>query len=88
MAGREKEVAPARLKHAASRGRGVSFLGCIPTIQSLRLTVAVAAPPGQVTLNYTGVFASCGEQRGCLDYTGWCVRAEPMGRETKWRAAA
>lgn len=88
MAGREKEMAPAKLKHAVSRGCGVSFLGWTPTIQSLRLTVAVAAPPGQVTLIYTGVFASCGEQWGSLDYTGWWAQAEPMGRKTKWRAAA
>lgn len=51
----------------------MSFLGCTPTIQNPRLSVAVAAPPGQVTLGYTGFFVSCGEQRISLDYTGWCM---------------
>lgn len=68
MAAREKEMAPARFKHAVSGGYGVSFLGCNLTIQSLRLRVAAAAPPGQATLNYMGVFASCEEQRGSLGY--------------------
>lgn len=67
-AGREKEMAPAGIKHAVSRGvwgEGF-FLGCTLTIQSLRLTVAAAAPPGRVTAIEAGVFASCGEQGGLL----------------------
>lgn len=80
-------MAPARFKHAVSGGYGVSFLGCNLTIQSLGLRVAAAAPPGQATLNYMGVFASCEEQRGSLGYTDWCTQAELMGGETKWRGA-
>lgn len=87
MAAREKEMAPARFKHAVSGGYGVSFLGCNLTIQSLGLRVAAAAPPGQATLNYMGVFASCEEQRGSLGYTDWRTQAESMGGETKWRGA-
>jgi len=84
-AGRDKETAPAGLKHAVSRGVGSVFPGCTPAIQSLRL--AMTDPPGQEVLIYTGVSASCEEQKGSLNYTGQCTRAEPMGRETKWRAA-
>lgn len=57
-------------------------------VRARGLMAAVAAPPGQATLPYVGVFASCGERRGLLDYSGWCARGEPAARETKWSAAA